>query len=172
MKMFLKTMMPLCLGLVLGMLLSTVHRETIRDKNTAIIESCGEIADLLHLNADRAQRLSHYTDEHTERQLMCPECYGAEPYRLTPNCDCPPGCECSGGCECPDAIAVCEEVDTKPNATLLDDCDEILDSHARFKGHLINLSFSLEHALKGLRSSAELTPGEAVPCPPAPEPPE
>ena len=119
---------------VISLALVSLVEKSKRRHTTLIIESCGGIAEQMYENSDLVQRLSHYTDGHSEPRIACPECSRSE-YR-------------------PEQAYPAESLsDTKPDATIEDDYAEIMRSHEAFRSHLRSQAQALRHALSGLRRS-------------------
>ncbi len=109
--------------------------------NSQTIDRMGELAALLEESSDIIMRYSHYTDRHTTRVQLCPECFSRQ-RRDDPGPETNP----------PEDIPLTLE-------QLSRDAFELRDSAARFATHLRLQQDALRHHLKRLREQADAPSG-------------
>lgn len=113
----------------------------VLEVNERIFEEYGRIAEVMTETSDILMRFNHFTDGHTERVLLCPECY-------------PPPEDLNADVEDP------EEVIPPTMEQLLKDAREFHMSALRFRNHLGGQKTTLELHLEKLRAGKLDSPGE------------
>jgi hypothetical protein len=101
--------------------------------NSRVMDELGRVAELMNGSTDIIMRFNHFTDGHTNRALLCPECSPA-----------------SGGDEDLE-IEEPEEVIPETMVQLLEDAKELHATALRFSSHLILQQVALKSHLAKLR---------------------
>lgn len=109
----------------------------IVEVNSKVLEEIGKISEVMTESADIIMRFNHFTDGHTERVMLCPECYP------------PPDDSLDTEVEDP------EEVIPETLEQLLADAQEFHLSAQRIRSHLGAQQFTLKRHLEKLRAAKE-----------------
>ena len=102
--------------------------------NSRVMDELGRVAELMNGSTDIIMRFNHFTDGHTNRALLCPECSPA-----------------SGGDEDLE-IEEPEEVIPETMVQLLEDATELHATALRFRSHLNHQQVALKSHLAKLRA--------------------